>query len=208
MSAIRAVDTVHTIVVTAANWGSYNNLANLPVYRDANLIYTFHFYDPFMFTHQGASWTSPSMVPLAGVPFPYGAGPMPACPPELKGTWVESSLNSYATDGTVANVKKLIDIAVQFRDERQVPVYCGECGVYMLNSDPDQRVYWYNVVRSYLEEKKLAWTTWDYEGGFGLFQKGSNDAVRARSEHPAGAGPRADPHPRRRLCQNPGTHGL
>jgi len=36
------------------------------------------------FTKQGASWTSPSMAPLAGVPFPYGAGPMPACPPELK----------------------------------------------------------------------------------------------------------------------------
>jgi endoglucanase len=169
------VDLVHTIVVTPAGWGSYNNLANLPFYRDTNLIYTFHFYDPFMFTHQGASWTNPSMVPLSGVPFPYGAGPMPACPPALKGTWVESSLNSYPTDGTVANVKRLIDIAVKFRDDRQVPVYCGECGVYMLNSNPDQRVYWYSIVHSYLEQKKLAWTTWDYEGGFGLFQKNSND---------------------------------
>ena len=173
--AIRAVDPVHTIVVTGAGWGSYNNLKYLPVYRDDNLIYSFHFYDPFMFTHQGASWTDPSMVPLAGVPFPYGAGPMPACPPGLKGTWIESSLNSYKTDGTVKRVKELIDIAVKFRDERQVPVFCGEFGVYRENSDHDQRVYWYDVVRSYLEEKKIAWTMWDYEGGFGLFEKGSNE---------------------------------
>ena len=55
--AIRAVDRVHTIVVTGAGWGSYNNLKFLPIYRDNNLIYSFHFYDPFMFTHQGASWT-------------------------------------------------------------------------------------------------------------------------------------------------------
>jgi endoglucanase len=175
ISAIRAVDRVHTIVVTGAGWGSYNNLKFLPTYRDNNLIYSFHFYDPFMFTHQGASWTNPSMVPLAGVPFPYGAGPMPACPPELKGTWVESSLNAYNRDGTVKRVKELIDVAVKFRDEREVPVFCGELGVYRLNSDNDQRVYWYEVVRSYLQGKKIAWTVWDYEGGFGLFQKGTNE---------------------------------
>ncbi len=175
ITAIRGVDRVHTIVVTGAGWGSYNNLKFLPVYRDDNLIYTFHFYDPFMFTHQGASWTNPSMVPLAGVPFPYGAAPMPACPPELKGTWIESSLNAYSRDGTVQRVKELIDIAAQFRDERQVPVFCGEFGVYRLNSDNGQRVYWYEQVRNYLEEKEIAWTMWDYEGGFGLFKKGTNE---------------------------------
>jgi endoglucanase len=175
ISAIRAADRVHTIVVTGAGWGSYNNLNLVPAYRDDNLIYTFHFYDPFMFTHQGASWTNPSMVPLAGVPFPYGAGPMPACPPVLKGTWVESSLNAYSRDGTVQRVNELIDVAVKFRDERQVPVFCGELGVYRQSSDNDQRVHWYEVVRSYLEEKKIAWTMWDYEGGFGLFRKGTNE---------------------------------
>jgi endoglucanase len=175
INTIRAVDRVHTIVVTGAGWGSYNNLQFLPFYSDDNLIYTFHFYDPSMFTHQGASWTNPSMVPLAGVPFPYGAGSMPACPAQLRGTWIESSLKSYVHDGTVEHVKELIDIAVRFRDERQVPIFCGEFGVYMPNSDPGQRVYWYEQVRSYLEDKRIAWTSWDYEGGFGLFKKGSNE---------------------------------
>ena len=55
-------------------------------------------------------------------------------------------------------MKELIDIAVKFRDQRQVPVFCGEFGVYRQNSDNDQRVYWYEVVRKYLEEKKIAWT--------------------------------------------------
>ncbi|HOV76530.1 MAG TPA: glycoside hydrolase family 5 protein [Sedimentisphaerales bacterium] len=174
--AIHAVDPVHPIIVTGAGWGSYNNLNSIPSYpRDYNLIYSFHFYDPFLFTHQGASWTDPSMVSLAGIPFPYDAGPVPACPPQLKGTWIENSLNSYQNDGTVAHVRQLLDIAVSFRDKRQVPVFCGEFGVYKPNSDSIQRVYWYQIVREYLEEKGIAWTCWDYHGGFGLFEFGSNE---------------------------------
>jgi endoglucanase len=175
IDAIRSVDTVHTIVVGPAGWNGYSNLQYMPEYTDDNLVYTFHFYDPFLFTHQGASWTDPSMVPLAGVPFPYDADSMPDCPAELIGTWIESSLNNYHNDGTVARVQQLIDIADAFMTERDVPLLCGEFGVYIPNSDNDERVYWYNIVRSYLEDKGIAWTIWDYTGGFGLFEEGGGD---------------------------------
>ncbi|MEZ4991265.1 MAG: cellulase family glycosylhydrolase [Saprospiraceae bacterium] len=174
VTAIRAVDTKHTIIVGPAGWNSYNNLAAMPVYEDDNLIYTFHFYDPFLFTHQGASWTDPSMEPLAGIPFPYQADKMPSFPSALSGTWIQSAFNNYSFDGTLNRVKQLIDLAVAFRDARQVPVYCGEFGVYMPNSDPNERVNWYEQVRNYLEAKQIAWTMWDYHGGFGLFRAGSN----------------------------------
>jgi len=175
IDAIRAIDPNHIIVVTGAGWGSYNNLKNLPYYEDDKLIYSFHFYDPFMFSHQGASWTGPSMVPLAGVPFPYDAARMPACPSELKGTWVESSLKAYPNDGTVKRVKALIDIAVDFRSKWLVPIFCGEFGVYMRNSDDEDRVYWHGEVTRYLDEKGIGHTSWDYQGGFGLFRKGTNE---------------------------------
>ncbi len=175
IAAIRQVDRTHTIVVTGAGWGSYNNLKTLPAYEDPNLIYSFHFYDPFLFTHQGASWTNPSMVPLAGVPFPYDAAPMPDCPAALKGTWIESSLKSYVKDGAAAHVRQLLDIAVAFQNTRKVPVFCGEFGVYRPNSNAAQRVDWYKLVRDYLQEKGIPWTTWDYQGGFGLFQAGTNE---------------------------------
>jgi endoglucanase len=175
IDAIRAVDQKHTIVIGPAGWNSYNNLRLMPEYEDDNLIYTFHFYDPFMFTHQGASWTSPSMVPLAGVPFPYDARHMPSCPSELKNTWIESNLANYRNEGTVQRVKELIDIAVDFQNTRDVPLFCGEFGVYIPNSENTDRVYWYNVVRNYLEEKGISWTIWDYTGGFGIFEQGGND---------------------------------
>jgi endoglucanase len=175
LDAIRSVDQVHTIIVGPAGWNSYNNLQYMPVYTDDKLIYTFHFYDPFVFTHQGASWTDPSMVPLAGVPFPYDEESMPDCPPELVGTWIENSLNNYPNEGTVEHVMGLIDIAVAFKTERDVPLFCGEFGVYIPNSNNNDRVVWYNTVASYIQNNGIAWTTWDYTGSFGLFEEGSSE---------------------------------
>lgn len=175
ITAIRTVDTRHTIIVGPAGWNSYNNLSQMPVYNDDNLIYTFHFYDPFIFTHQGASWSDPSMEPLAGVPFPYQANRMPTFPNALRGTWVENAFNGYNNEGTVTKVKQLIDIAVQFKQQRNIKIFCGEFGVYIPNSNNSDRVFWYDTVRKYLEEKGIAWTSWDYHGGFGLYKNGGND---------------------------------
>ncbi len=175
IQAIRAVDSKHTIIVGPANWNSYHNLDEMPEYKDDNLIYTFHFYDPFIFTHQGATWVSPSMQPLSQVPFPYQANQMPEFPSSLHGSWIEFSFNNYAQEGRVETVRSLIEIAVRFKQERQVPVFCGEFGVYIPNSDDSSRVFWYETVRQALEEHDIPWTSWDYHGGFGLFEAGGND---------------------------------
>ncbi|WKZ70849.1 MAG: cellulase family glycosylhydrolase [Melioribacteraceae bacterium] len=171
ITAIREIDSVHTIIVGPAGWNSYNNLKYMPVYEDDNLIYTFHFYDPFLFTHQGASWTDPSLVSLSGMPFPYNAANMPQLPNDLVGTWVEGAFNNYNNDGTIGKVREMLDIAIDFKTERNVPIFCGEFGVYIPNSNNTDRVLWYNVVRNYLELNGIAWTTWDYHGGFGLFKQ-------------------------------------
>lgn len=111
---IRNIDSIHTIIVGPAGWNSYNNLKYMPTYDDNNLIYTFHFYDPFLFTHQGASWVTPSLVPLSGVPFPYNPSNMPQLPNDLVSTWVAGAFNNYQNDGTIGKVRQLIDLAVAF----------------------------------------------------------------------------------------------
>jgi endoglucanase len=173
--SIREADSVHTIIVGASAWNTYNELKLLPLYTDNKLIYTFHFYDPFIFTHQGATWPVPSLGPLSGIPFPYNADSMPPLPDALKGTWIENSYKNYNNEGTVAHVKELIDIAVDFQKTRNAALYCGEFGAYIPNCRDTDRIYWYSEVRKYLEENGIAWTTWDYKGGFGLFEKGSDE---------------------------------
>jgi len=172
IEAIRAIDPRHAIIVGPANYNTYHDLDTLPVYEDKNLIYTFHFYDPFIFTHQGARWGEPSLGDLAGVPYPPDPAKMPPVPKSLKGGWYEGIIKRYGVEGTPERVMALLDIAARFSEERKVPVFCGEFGVYMTNADPAQRVEWYRQVRTYLESRGIAWTTWDYEGPFGLFERG------------------------------------
>jgi endoglucanase len=173
IDAIRTEDTIHTIVVGPAEWNSYHNLHYMPFYSDSNLIYTFHFYDPFLFTHQGASWADPPME-IAGVPFPYEVSRMPALPLQLSGTWIENLYNNYPAEGTAAWVKNQLNIAVAFKLQRQQPLWCGEFGAYIPNSTTSDRARWIQTVRSFLEQNGIAWSMWEYQDGFGVFEPGTS----------------------------------
>ncbi len=175
INEIRKIDSVHTIIVGDADWNGFRNLKYLPEFADTNLIYTFHYYEPTLFTHQGADWTLPSMEYVADIPFPYSAAEMPPLDTIYAGTWIEEVYNYYYYEGTFQNIDSLLNIAVQFKNSRNVELYCGEFGVYMPNSNNHDRVLWYDHVRKYLEQNNIPWTTWDYKSGFGLFKKGSNE---------------------------------
>ena len=175
IDAIRTVDSTHTIIVGPSDYNGIGSLRLMPEYADKNLIYTFHFYDPFVLTHQGATWTAPSMADLSGIPFPYNASEMPGFPSSLAGTWIESAFNNYSNEGTVASVKSRLDLAVNFAQTRGVPVFCGEFGVYKPNSDNDSRIAWYGAVSDYLNKNGIMWTIWDYQGGFGIFEQGTDE---------------------------------
>ena len=168
---IRKYDKDRWIIVGGTDYNSIGKLSAIPRYTDTKLIYTFHFYDPYLFTHQGASWGGPPLLtPLAGVPFPYESRRMPRIPAELRGTWIENSLNNnYMNEARLSTLSSTLDRAARFSRERNVPVFCGEFGVYMINSGQDDRMRWYSYVTSALNKRNISWTSWDYYGGFGLF---------------------------------------
>jgi len=173
VKAIRAIDSRHSIVVGGVNYNSIDALLDLPVYDYDNIIYTFHFYDPYLFTHQGETWGSPpNLKNLKGMPFPAEAHALPEIPRELQGTWVEQSIkNSYRQDATVQALAKQLDKAARFSRERGgLSLLCGEFGVFILNSLPEDRVRWYQTATRLLAERGIARASWDYFGGFGIFK--------------------------------------
>ncbi|MDR0316211.1 MAG: glycoside hydrolase family 5 protein, partial [Treponema sp.] len=169
IETIRRYDQRHWIVAGGADYNSVSKLSSIPVYSDQKLLYTFHFYDPFLFTHQGASWTPP-LEYLSGVPFPADRRRMPNIDRRLRGTWVETALRTtYFQDAQPSKLLETLDKAVAFSRERNVPVYCGEYGVFIPVSPPQDRVIWYEFITNALDRRKIPRTSWDYFGGFGIF---------------------------------------
>ncbi len=60
MAEIRATNPIRKVVIGGGSWSGLESLATLPMPKDRNVIATFHYYDPFNFTHQGASWAEPA----------------------------------------------------------------------------------------------------------------------------------------------------
>ncbi len=175
LKKIREIDKKHAVIVGGCNWDDIDSLYLLPDFGDDNIIYTFHFYEPMLFAHQGDEWMTPSLAPLTNVPYPYRKDRMPLCPSELLNTWVASGLRYYPDKANDAALETLILKAVEFRNKTGKPLYCGEFGVYMKNSPESDRVYWYEAVRKILMKYSIPRTSWDYRSGFGLFKKGSNE---------------------------------
>ncbi|MGB3377548.1 MAG: glycoside hydrolase family 5 protein [Allopontixanthobacter sediminis] len=69
LEAVRATHPTRAVIIGGENWSGIDSLATLPLPDDANIHPTFHYYDPFLYTHQGASWTAPD-VPPVGRKFP------------------------------------------------------------------------------------------------------------------------------------------
>jgi len=174
IDAIRAVDTTHTIIVSPAEMGSYDELRELPWYDDDNLIYTFHFYDPFLFTHQGTYWTDPSMETLSGVPYPYSASRMPSMPRSFSGTWLAQQWDWYADAGTAASLADRMSVPVRFGTQRRALIYCGEFGVWAPAAAHADVVRWYADVRALLDADGIGWAMLDDTGPFGIYEQDSN----------------------------------
>jgi endoglucanase len=172
IEAIRRIDQKHTIIVGGADYNSISKLSAIPKYTDTNLIYTFHFYDPHVFTHQGATWGEPSMAPLKNIPFPYDSKRMPRVPTALMGTWLETAMMRYPHESAPSTLYATLNKVVAFSKERNVPVFCGEFGVFMIQSPKEDRARWYKIVSDALDKRNIPRTSWDYYGGFGVFNSG------------------------------------
>lgn len=74
-AAARAGAPDLAIVLSGACWGGAAGLVALDpgVIADENVIWSFHSYEPFAFTHQGAVWTDAPLKHISGLAYPPSA---------------------------------------------------------------------------------------------------------------------------------------
>jgi endoglucanase len=167
--AIREGAPEHTIIVAGGNWSSINDLLFMEPLRDANLIYNFHFYDPIIFTHQGATWSSNFQHYLSSVPYPSTPENVQAAVSEAPDPVNQQAIMRYGLDRWNAQrVDAEIALAADWGKRWHVPLTCNEFGVYRETAAPEDRAAWIRDVRMALEKYGIGWTMWDYAGGFAV----------------------------------------
>ena len=70
LAAIRETNPDRPVVIGGGNWSGIDSLATLELPDDPHVHPTFHYYEPFDFTHQGAGWVQPKPPALGRV---YGS---------------------------------------------------------------------------------------------------------------------------------------
>jgi aryl-phospho-beta-D-glucosidase BglC (GH1 family) len=178
IAAIRQAAPYHTIIATAGHYSGLTDLLTLEPLPDPNVIYTFHDYEPFPFTHQGATWTMAEVRPLRGVPYPSSPENIAAAvsqEPQLSGQhWI----NTYGLDRwDAARIHSELSFAGRWAALHHVPVYCGEFGVYQAFADPAMRAAWLRDTRTALEDQGIGWAVWDYQGSFAVVTKTGGNAT-------------------------------
>lgn len=166
--AIRKLDGQRTLIIGASNYNSIYELSRFVKLADENIIYTFHFYEPFLFTHQGAQWVG-NQESTVGVPFPYNAQSFPAINPLAKNTDGEKNYDQYQHDGNEQSITDKLRIIKNWASNNNVPLLCGEYGVYNKYADLDSRCRYIKATRLALKILDIPGMLWDYNSSFSIF---------------------------------------
>ncbi len=156
------------ILVGASNYNSIYELSRMQPLPFDNLIYTFHFYEPFVFTHQGTAWTGVQNA-TTGIPFPVrdSITKLPDIHPNAIGTAGEENLKSYFQIGSEEAIIDKLKIVANWRDENNVTLWCTEYGVTE-NADKISRENYLRIVSAELTELNIPGFIWEYIGNFGV----------------------------------------
>ncbi|MFO0889312.1 MAG: glycoside hydrolase family 5 protein [Isosphaeraceae bacterium] len=139
LAVIRRGNPTRGVIVGPVQWNSFEKLDTLSLPSDdRNLIATVHYYNPFAFTHQGASWTN--MKDKLGV------------------KWTASPQEQEA-------VRRDFDRVRAWSEKERRPIYLGEFGAYGRAEMPSRARYT-NFIAREAEKRGWSWAYWQFDGDF------------------------------------------
>jgi endoglucanase len=139
LKAIRASNPDRPVVIGGDFWSGIDSLATLELPDDPNVYPTFHYYEPFEFTHQGAGWVKPK-------------------PPALGRVY-----------GSADDAERLVRDAAKIRayiDRTGLVPFMGETGAYDAHISLAQRVQYTRAVHDTFTPLGVGICAWAYTNTF------------------------------------------
>lgn len=146
LDVVRETNADRMVMIGPGQWNSIDGLSKLKLPEDDHLIVTVHYYSPFQFTHQGASWA------------------------EGSDAWLGTK---WGSDDDKAAVRRDLEKAAAWAKQHDRPLFLGEFGAYS-KADIESRAKWTAFVRSEAERSGMSWAYWEFGSGFGAFDPQTN----------------------------------
>lgn len=166
VSEIRQIAKDTPIIYGGVRWNSAGTLKYLDKPLDPNIIFTFHFYEPLLFTHQKAPWVE-KMDKEKSVCYPDKMETYRLESEKLGAQGItvqEAKSNSIG----VEFIEEVVAEAVEVAKKAKVPIYCGEFGVIDRASVADT-YRWFSVVDEVFKKHQIGFCVWSYkEMDFGI----------------------------------------
>lgn len=144
LRVVRKTNPQRVVVIGPTSWNSIDKLDKLVLSAsDKNIIVSCHYYLPFNFTHQGATWVG-----------------------EQSKNWVGTKWTG--TDKERDAIEKDFDRAFEWGKKHNRPIYLGEFGAYS-KGDMESRARWTSFVAREAEKRNFSWSYWEFCSGFGVY---------------------------------------
>ena len=157
-----------TFILVGGYWNnSVDALPDLEAPADDRIVYNFHCYDPFLFTHQAAHWVD-EMPADFRIGYPGDIREYRGKMKELGLSYMQDYLNVPDTGFDADYFRKHFELAVKLCEERGCALYCGEYGV-IEHAPAEDVLRWYRDISSAFNELGIGRAAWSYkEVDFGL----------------------------------------
>jgi hypothetical protein len=200
-AAARSSATGLTLVLGGSCWSTAEGLAAVDprAFPDGNLMWDFHSYDPFLLTHQGASWAGDFIRYVTGLPFPLHAVPREELDAAV--SRIKAVIDAEAPWGRRSGMKAYLDELVASLDTKEelsaamdlpfntvedwarrhgikpADILLGEFGMirqeyqnpYVVPAA--QRAAYLREMIARAEQQGYAWSVWSYGGAFGIAEE-------------------------------------
>lgn len=165
---IRTVDAQRLLIVGGNNYNAVGELANIHLNPDPDRLYTFHFYEPMVVTHQKAPWVIEMARFNQATDYPGTASGLDQF---LQAQYPEHLPRYQNSLGRPLDRQFLADMlkpAFQFIQQTGQSLYCGEFGV--IDRAPMQtRINWARDLIAIFKAHQIGYAYWSYkEMDFGL----------------------------------------
>lgn len=159
VNAIRTLNKDRKIIVGSTSWNSAYTLRHLKLFDDENVIYTFHTYDPFEFTHQQGVLQAAPLYYNRKMPYP--------CDIERYRDYhktVFNNQNPYPNyeKMDIEHIRNSLKPAISFVEQNPDKIlWCGEFGT-IRHADIKWRENWMRDVITVLKENNIPYCVWNY----------------------------------------------